>query len=73
MEELFGLLARFDYNSEGRVPILPAFHGTDLPVAESIARTGFAALSSLVCMIEILFHCLFCRIVAIMAREFSTR
>jgi hypothetical protein len=37
-------LLLWDYNE---IPILPAIHGTDVLIAEKIAQTGFAALSSL--------------------------
>jgi len=35
------------YNQELALPLIPMLHGTDHPVAEQIAMTGFAALSSL--------------------------
>lgn len=41
------LLQFTPYNQKLCVPLLPALHGTDLLVAEKIAQTGFASLSSL--------------------------
>eukprot|EP01126_Amoeba_proteus_P005367 TRINITY_DN11794_c0_g1_i3.p1 TRINITY_DN11794_c0_g1~~TRINITY_DN11794_c0_g1_i3.p1 ORF type:complete len:298 (-),score=75.34 TRINITY_DN11794_c0_g1_i3:228-1121(-) len=40
-------VAKFSWNSNLKVPILPTVHGTDAPVAWQICSTGFAALSSL--------------------------
>ena len=42
------LVEAFAFNSTEVVPIIPVLHGTSLPVALSIASTGFVALSSLV-------------------------
>lgn len=49
-----GVIAQFkarvgvlEYNSTLIVPLVPVLHGTDYYVAEKIAQTGFAALSSL--------------------------
>ena len=41
------LLLSTPYNQKLTVPLVPVLHGTDYLVAEKIAQTGFAALSSL--------------------------
>jgi hypothetical protein len=41
------LLQFTSYNQALQVPLLPVLHGTDYLVAEKIAQTGFASLSSL--------------------------
>jgi len=38
---------RFPWNVDNLIPIVPVFHGTDMPVAEKICETGFATLSSI--------------------------
>lgn len=38
---------QYTWNKADAAPIVPLFHGTDYPIAESICETGFAALSSL--------------------------
>ncbi len=35
------------YNRDQPIPLIPVLHGTDIVVAEKIAKTGFATLSSL--------------------------
>ena len=35
------------YNAKQLIPLIPVLHGTDLTIAEKIAKTGFATLSSL--------------------------
>lgn len=47
MEQFSELSNRFDWNKDLPVPIVASYHGTDFPVAEKIAQTGFAALSLL--------------------------
>lgn len=41
------ILNFWTYNQDLQVPLIPALHGTNYPVAEKIAQTGFASLSSL--------------------------
>lgn len=41
------LLQFTPYNQALTVPLIPVLHGTDFTIAEKIAQTGFAALSSL--------------------------
>jgi len=41
------LVTGYPWNKKGNVAIVPAVHGTDLPIAEKICESGFAALSSL--------------------------
>ncbi len=40
-------IAGFAYKKQWDIPPLPVLHGTDLAIAEKIAQTGFASLSSL--------------------------
>lgn len=41
------VVKQYSWNSDAKVPLIPALHGTDIGIAQKIAETGFAALSSI--------------------------
>lgn len=43
----YDFVKKFKWNDSLNVPIVPALHGTESGIAEKIAQTGFANLSSL--------------------------